>query len=298
MYRLLAGGLLVHRNGPARAEDTLGHADQLIGPVSHLLEPLQDLLNPVLQPVGRVRLRSRPVRTMAVAVRRPRRLGPRRARRARRLVGTAGISGWGTVIPGQFLGFVSSFLRPVGGFFRPVGVLLGSFGPGAGLFGGGASVVGPPHGLADRLLVAPFVGQFGRFLDQVSGFLGPIGGLGRAFGSLPRLLGQIPRILGDLPGPVRLLAGQGPGRGLGSGLFSLDAVRVLGCGVVRVLSRGVIPLIADVFGRVALVLHRVPGHAVGLTSLGHALAGGSLASLVLSHDCFFPGEAARVCSPW
>ena len=233
-----------------------------------------------------------------MAVRRPRRLGPRRARRARRLVGTAEIPGRVVVFPGQFLGFVSGFLRPVGRLFRPVGVLLGSFGPGAGLFGGGAGVVGPPHGLVDRLVVAPFTGQFGRFLGQVGGFLGPIGGLGRALGSLPRLLGQITRMLGDLPGPVRLLAGQGLGRGLAPGCSASMPYASSAAGSYASPAAAVIPLIADVFGSVALVLHRMPGHAVGLASLGHPLAGGSLAGLVLRHDCFFPGEAARVCSPW
>jgi hypothetical protein len=42
----------------------------------------------------------------------------------------------------------------------------------------------------------------------------------------------------------------------------------------------------------------VPGHAVRFAGLSHALAGGGLPGLVRSHDRFFPGEAARVCSPW
>jgi hypothetical protein len=42
----------------------------------------------------------------------------------------------------------------------------------------------------------------------------------------------------------------------------------------------------------------VPGHAVRFAGLGHALAGGGLPRLVLSHDHFFPGGSARVCPPW
>jgi hypothetical protein len=68
-------------------------------------------------------------------------------------------------------------------------------------------------------------------------------------------------------------------------------------GVVLALGavHGFTPVIA---GGVVLVLKCAAGHAVGLAGLCHALAGGDLAGLVLSHDRQLPGEAARVCSPW
>ncbi len=82
----------------------------------------------------------------------------------------------------QFLGLVGGFLRVFRGLFCPVGLLFGSFGAAASLLGRCASLVGAPHGLGNGLLVAPFVGEFGRFLGQVGGFLCPLGGLPGAFG--------------------------------------------------------------------------------------------------------------------
>src|SRR5271170_2774545 len=74
---------------------------------------------------------------------------------------------------------------------------------------------------------------------------------------------------------------------------------VLGHAGARVLAHAVVPgVVAEIFGGVVLVFYRAAGHAVRLTRFSHALAGGDLPSLVLSHDRFFPGEAARVCSPW
>ena len=107
----------------------------------------------------------------------------------------------------------------VGGLFGLVGLLLGSFGAAASPLGGGTSLVGPPFGLGDGLVVAPFVGQFGRFLSQVGGFLGPVGVLLGTFGPLARLLGQVTRVLGQLAGLDSMLLGAGLG---------LAAVRVTG----------------------------------------------------------------------
>jgi hypothetical protein len=185
-------------------------------------------------------------------------------------------------LAGQFLGLVGGFLCLVGGLFGQVGLLLGSFGTAAGLLGGGAGLVGSPLGLRDGLLVAPFVGQLGRFLRQVGGLLGPVRGLLSAFGPLARLLGQVACMVGQPASLVGLLLGAG-----------------LGLAVARIIGRAGVPvLIAEIFTGVVLVLHRVPGHAVGFACLSHALAGGDLPGFVLSHDRFFPGEAARVCSPW
>ena len=188
----------------------------------------------------------------------------------------------------EFLGLVGCFLRVVRGLFCPVGLLFGAFGAAASLLGGGAGLVGAPNGLRDGLLVAPLVGEFGRFLGQVGGLFRLLGGLLGAFGALARLLGQVARVLGQPASLVGLLPG-----------FGLAVVRVaVQAGVDWLVAADVFGGVVLVFRGVALVLHRVPGHAVGFAGLGHALAGGDLPGLVLSHDRFFPGEAARVCSPW
>jgi hypothetical protein len=71
-------------------------------------------------------------------------------------------------------------------------------------------------------------------------------------------------------------------------------------GDVAVFRAGaVLPVIVmDVRRGVVLVLHRVPGHAVWLAGLRHAQAGRDLPGFIRSHVRFFPGETARVCSPW
>jgi len=187
---------------------------------------------------------------------------------------------------GGFLGLVGGFLGLVGGLFGLLGLLLGSFGAAASLLGDDAGLVGPQLGLGDGLLVAPLVGQFGRFLGQIGGFLRPVGGFLRPVGALARLLGQVTRVLGQPTGLVSLLLGAGLG---------LAVARGFGC----IIDRAGVPVhVVEVFSGVVLVLHRMPGHAVRLAGLSHALAGGDLPGLVLSHDRFFPGEAARVCSPW
>jgi len=280
-------GLLPHRLGASRAEDALGGADQLVGPVSHQLEPVEDLLDPILEPIGGVPLLTGPVRagrTVVVPAHRPGR--PGRARRAGRAVVPVVAGCLVGELAGQFLGLISGFLRLVGGLLGLVGLLLGAFGAAASLLGGGAGLVGSPLGLGDGLPVAPFVGQFQCFLGQVGGFLRPVGSLLGAVGALACLLGQVTCVLGQPTGMVGLLLGARLG---------LAVARVIGCAINRV---DVPVLVAEVFSGVVLVLHRMPGHAVRLARLSHALAGGDLPGLVLSHDRFFPGEAARVCSPW
>jgi hypothetical protein len=170
-------------------------------------------------------------------------------------------------------------------------LLLGSFGAAASPLGGGTSLAGAPFGLGDGLVVAPFVGQVRRFLSQVGGFLGPVGVLLGPFGPLARLLGQVARMLGQFAGLDSMLL---------SASLGLAAACVPGLAATCVAGACVSghAVVAKVFGGVMLVFYRAAGHAIRLTRLGHALAGGDLAGLVLSHDRFFPGEAARVCSPW
>lgn len=275
------------------AEDALGHADQPVGPVSHLLEPLQDLFDPVLQPVGWVPL-LHPVRaggTVVVLARRPWR--PRGARRpgrpvvpvvmARLIVGEVVFGEVG----GQFLGFVGGRIGLLGNLFGLLGLLLGSFGAAAGPPGCGAGLVGTPFGLGDGLIIASFLGQLVRFLGQVGGFLCLIGGLHGAFSAFAGHLGQVSRVLGELAS----LAGVLLGAGLGIAVTRVGVRTDTGHVVAEVV-------VAEVVGSFALVLHRVPGHAVRLAGLSHALANGDLPRLVRSHDGLFPGETARVCSPW
>ena len=201
------------------AEDALGHADQPVGAVSYLLEPLQDLFDSVLQPVGRVPLGLRSVRTVVVPVRRARRLRPRGPRRERRpgravvlvVVVVTVVAGHAVVeVPSQFLGFVGRFLRLVGGLFGLVGLLLGAFSAVASLLGGGASFVGTPDGPGNRLVVAPFVGQLGRFLGQVGGFLRLICGLRRRVRPAPALARPGSARARRPAGPGRLAPGLGP----------------------------------------------------------------------------------------
>jgi hypothetical protein len=256
------------RPGARGAEEALGDADQLVGSVSDHLEPLDGLLDAVLQPVGGVPAGAGGTGgTVVVPARGPGRAGrPRRVGRAVvpavvvvRLIGE---------LAGQFLGLVGGFLRLVGGLLGLVGLLLGALGAVASLLGGGAGLVGPPLGLGDGLLVAPFAGQFGRFLGQVGGLLRPISRLLGTVGALARLLGQVTRVLGQPTSLVGVLLGAG-----------------LGLAVTRVIGHAGVPvLVVEVFSGVVLVLHRMPGHAVGLARLSHALAGGDLPGLVLSHD--------------
>lgn len=189
-------------------------------------------------------------------------------------------------VTGQFLGFVGGRLGLIGGLIGGLlgllGLLLGSFGAAAGPLGGGASLVGTPFGLGDGLIVASFLGQLVRFLDQVGGFLRLIGCLPGAFSAFAGHLGQVPCVLGELASLAGVLLSAG-----------------LNIAVTRVSVRtDICHVVAEVVGSVALVLHRVPGHAVRLAGLSHALANGDLPGLVGSHDGLFPGEAARVCSPW
>jgi hypothetical protein len=291
----LGNGFLSDRFGATWAENALGRADQPVGPVPHHLESLDDLLDAILEPLSRIPVRLHPVRAgraIVVSVRRPGRpRGPGRPRRAVRPVVAMKMMGRVVVeIAGQVLGLVGRFLRLVSGLFGLVGLLLGTLGAAASPLGGGTSLVGAPFGLGDGLVVAPFAGQVGRFLSQVGGFLGPVGVLLGSFGPLARLLGQVARLLGQFAGLDSMLMSAGLG---------LAAVRVPGLTGTCVLGHGVVPgFVAEVFGGIVVVRYRPAGHAVRLARLSHALAGGDLPGLVLSHDRFFPGETARVCSPW
>jgi hypothetical protein len=155
--------------------------------------------------------------------------------------------------------------------------------------GSGAGLVGSPLSLGDGLIVAPFAGQIGRFLSQVRGFVRLVGGLFGVFGPLSRLLGQVVRPLGQPAGLVGLL-----------GLLAGERLGLAGPRLIRGLTSALFidQVVVEVISGVVLVLHRVPGHAIRLAGLRHALAGGDLPGFVLSHDRFFPGETARVCSPW
>jgi len=288
--------LRLDRPGVTRTENALGRADQPVGSVSHDLESLNGLLDAFLEPLSRVPVRLHPVRsgrTMVVSAHRPGR--PRRPRGAVRPLVPMVMMGRVVVeVADKVLGLISRFVRLLGGLFGLVGLLLGSFGAAASPLGGGASLAGAPFGLGDSLVVAPFVGQVRRFLSQVGGFLGPVGVLLGPFGPLARLLGQVARMLGQFAGLDSMLLSAGLG---------LAAVCVPGVttACVPVLGGACVlghAVVAKVFGGVVLVFYRAAGHAIRLTRLGHTLAGGDLAGLVLSHDRFFPGEAARVCSPW
>ena len=158
-----------------------------------------------------------------------------------------------------------------------------------------------------ELIVGEVIGGVGGFLRLVGGLFCLVGGFRGAFGSLAGmlgqfagafgpsasllcplagLLGQVASVLGQLASLVGLLLGTG----LGVAGTGVNGGAGIGCAVN--------PVVAEVVGGVVLVLHHLPSHAVRLTGLSHALAGGDLPRFVRSHDRFFPGEAARVCSPW
>ena len=131
------------------------------------------------------------------------------------------------------------------------------------------SLVAP--GLVVGELIDQVLGFVGGFLRLVGGLFGQVGSFLKAFGSLTGLLGQVAGLVGLLLGKE----------------FGIAVTLVNGrAGMGRVV------------GGVVLVLHHVPGDAVWFAGLSHALAGGDLPGFVRSHDRFFPGETARVCSPW
>ena len=122
---------------------------------------------------------------------------------------------------------------------------------------------------------------------------GEVGGLGRHIGGLLRHHGRLVRLLGPLPnqvGPLLRLVGQEP--------HVVRALLRAQPGFAAAVPDGPVPGVVVHSGFGVLAIDRVPGHAVGLTGLGHALPGGGLSRLVLSHDHFLPGGSARVCPPW
>src|ERR1039457_3057253 len=138
-------------------------------------------------------------------------------------------------------------------------------------------------------LISEFFGLLGRFLRFTGHLLGPVGGLlgqvGPSLGLVrcgPSLVGPPPRLflLGPFSGLRRVHPGLrrdllGPDLGHAeAGLFGHPGVPVF-------LGRP----FPGRRGRVTL--GGTPGLAVGLTGFGHALTGGGLPRLVLSHDDVF-----------
>jgi hypothetical protein len=178
-----------------------------------------------------------------------------------------------------------------------------------------------------------FLAQFGDFLRLAGALRGLLGPLSRLLGQVAGLLGQLAGKVGVLairgrgfggiagasrPGASHLRASHLRASHLRASHLrashlrashlrashlraSRTGARHLGFGVVRVLEASVSRLQESLVGvgrRLAAVLPGTAGHTVGFAGLSHALADGGLAGLVLGHDRFFPGEAARVCSPW
>ena len=79
--------------GAGRGEDALGRADQAVGLVSRCREALDELVDPVLQPLGRVRARLRPLALARALV-----ATAGRTRGPRRLRGPRGACGPGLVV--------------------------------------------------------------------------------------------------------------------------------------------------------------------------------------------------------
>ena len=176
---------------------------------------------------------------------------------------------------GFLFGQVGLFLGQVGLFLGQVGLALGAVGPALRLLSRGAGLAGPLLSLLLLLLVSPLPGEVGGFGGHVRSVVRHHGRLVRPLGPLPGSFGPLPRLVGSLPDPVRPLPRARPvlGHAFRTGPVRTGAVRG---GTVRG------------FVGALLALDRVPGHAVGFASLGHALAGGGLPRLVLSHDHFFP----------
>ena len=167
----------------------------------------------------------------------------------------------------QFLRLVGEFLRQIGRFLGLVGLQLGQVGPVLGLMRRGPGLMGSPLRLLLFLRVRPAAGQAG-------GLGGHIGRVVRHHGRLVGLLEPLPGAIGQLLGLLRRR--PGPLQPL------LRVLRVRACW----LRPGF-----------AVALGRASGLAVRFAGLGHALTGGALARLVLSHDDVLPGGSARVCPP-
>ena len=171
-------------------------------------------------------------------------------------------------LAGFLLGQVGLFLGQVGLFLGQVGFLPGPVGPALRLLGRGPGLGGPQLRLLLLLLVGPAAGDGGGFGGHIGAVVRHHGRLVRLLGPLPGPFGPLLSVLGQFPRPVRVLLRAQP-------------ALARGCPIPGDTGRG-----GFVLG--VLALDRVPGHAVWLAGLGHALAGSDLPRLVLSHDHFFP----------
>jgi NAD(P)-dependent dehydrogenase (short-subunit alcohol dehydrogenase family) len=245
------------------AEDALGLADQPVGPVPEHLEPPHGLFDPFLEPLGRV---GSAVMMLALDVEDP---------RGQFLV----------VRVHHLLGLVGQFFRLVGGFLGRVGLPFGLLGAAAGLIGGLPGLAGALPGLGPVLGFGPVAGQVGDLLGHVGGLFRHVGGLVGVLGSFPGSFGSFAGLVGQAVGLVGALLGQ-PGVPLAVAFLALVLGVHLGALLAVVLGvlRGV--FLAVLFAGRVLVADHVPGHAVGLAGLGHAVADGGLTGLVLSHDHF------------
>ena len=124
--------------------------------------------------------------------------------------------------------------------------------------------------------------QVGGLLRKLGSLLGPAHRLLCLLGSLPGLLGSLSELIGSLSQMLGGLAHL-------VGLLRLEAGAQrleIRCGNTR-LRRLAEVLLLGGFVKVRILypgLGRFPGHNVGLAGLRHALAGGSLLSLVPRHD--------------
>src|SRR5262249_5199936 len=159
------------------------------------------------------------------------------------------------------------------------------------------------------ILVGPVLRQIGGLLRE----LGPLLGLGRGLlgqlGPFPCLLGGLPQLAGPPsrleadPQPPQIRRGDTRLPGFAEVLLLPGrAEAVLVWGLVEVLLRRGSARARVRWGFAgAWILcpgpGRLPGHAVGLAGLRHALTGSSLLGLVPGHDHLLPGGAARVCPP-
>lgn len=180
------------------------------------------------------------------------------------------------VLPGrQLLLYVRPVRRRIGSPFRLVGGILCFVGLLARLLGGLLHPVGAFLRQPLLVVVGPLLRQLSSLLGQPSALLGPDG-------CFFCLLGQLPSLLGSFPQLVRLSLRPE------AGAQRLDLRRRDS----RLLGLADIPLLRSL-PRAWIAwpgLGRLPGHAVRLTRLRHALARGSLLGLVTGHGHVFPAS--------
>jgi hypothetical protein len=217
---------------------------------------------------------------------------------------------------GLFLLIVRTFLLMVRAFLLMVRTFLGPLGFVLGPIGFPLRLVSFPHGGGNfpvssrlRFQVTIFPGLVGLvtgFSDPVLGLLSPVACIVRA---LPGLIGTLLDVVGPFLGRVGTLQGS-VGRFLSQlrcvhGFELLDR-HALGGRPFRVvllvpvlLARGLLGRNLLAWGLLARDMrrrnwlagqHGVPGDAVGLAGLGHALADGGFQGFVLGHDHVFPAS--------